>query len=357
MVKRVTYGQVSSVQESEIPYKQDDVSSFISSKTVKWKSNQSQKMPISPYTDHDSINEVHLQFAASTNTIIPMYHLISSILPFGKNCLLTITSTGLLFSIIDNNVCKITLTLDKRLFSSYDFSPINITSTLSPDGQDQENDDGNEDYNISKDEDEEEETEPESDDEEGQRRYKERKQFIQLQRQKHKEEQRRQMEDSQFLPVNLDLKSFLETINLHLPSEKEGPESKVKCILSYQGDGYPFLLTFEDELIIEKCELHTLMIEERERESMAVTKKQKKNGRRPNNDNYGLDNGMDLEDESPEEEDYDASFVDSSIFQIDLSKIIFDTVLQKSVLFDVENPECCFLYLDHPMKLLDFPKF
>ncbi|GMG55595.1 unnamed protein product [Ambrosiozyma monospora] len=188
---------------------------------------------------------------------------------------------------------------------------------------------------MSKDEDEEDETEPESDDEEGQRRYKERKEFIHLQRQKHKEEQRRQMEDSQFLPVNLDLKSFLETINIHLPSEKEGPEAKVKCILSYQGDGYPFLLTFEDELIIEKCELHTLMIEERERESMAVTKKQKKNGRHLKNDNYGLDNDMDLEDGSPDEEDYDASFVDSSIFQIDLSKIIFDTVLQKSVLFDV----------------------
>lgn len=164
-----------------------------------------------------------VSFVASTTNITSVCSLITSIAPFGDTFYLTITQDGLSFSVVCNNVCKVVLTLDVRLFSDYELDS-----------------------------------------------------------------------SKQRIVLSLNLKSLLETINLHLPvGDKESPEMRTKCTFSYKEPGSPFVLIFEDDLIVERCELLTFFIE-------------------------------------PEVEEN----LDSSAFELDSSQLIFETVLKSTIICD-----------------------
>ncbi|KAG7813882.1 hypothetical protein KL921_000156 [Ogataea angusta] len=195
-----------------------------------------------------------IQFTASTSNIVPIYQLISSILPFGGSCLLNITQNGLCFSVVDNNICKVYLTLDKRLFSSFQFYPIHVKKER-----------------ILLSDEEESTTDDDAD----------------------------SLDSRQSVSVHLDLKSLIETINIHIPGDKDNPELRTKCILSYKGDGSPFILTFEDDFIIERCELTTLFIDPADFES-EITDSQ----------------------------------TGSAYFQLDSSKKVMELTLQSSLVYD-----------------------
>lgn len=206
------------------------------------------------------------EFVASTTNIVPIYRLISAISPFGDNCYLNITPEGLCFSIVTHNICKVFLTLDKRLFSYYEFHPQKRGMLISNDDESQT------------------------------------------------------QEDSPVtnVTINLDLKSLLETINIHIPSDSEqDADSITKCTLGYQTEGSPFILTFEDQCIVERCELATYDVGNK----TTHIRKRKKRIMEPLVDN---DNA----------EVYDQMVDDTSIFQLDSQKVIFEVTLKSSILYD-----------------------
>ncbi|KAH3660207.1 hypothetical protein OGAPHI_007412 [Ogataea philodendri] len=197
-----------------------------------------------------------ISFSASTSNIVAIHQLISSILPFGGSCLINITANGLGFSVVDNNICKVFLTLDKRIFSSFQFNPtwIKKERVLVSDDEGTTDDDADLDSVPDR---------------------------------------------ARSISVNLDLKSLIETINIHIPGDKENIDLRTKCIMSYQGEGHPFVLTFEDDFIIERCELTTLFI-----------------------------------DPSDFEADSTDSQSEPSLFQLDTSKTMLDLTLQSSIVYD-----------------------
>ncbi|QPG76985.1 hypothetical protein FOA43_004379 [Brettanomyces nanus] len=207
----------------------------------------------------------HFQFVASTANIISIYQLINAISLFGDNCFLNITNDGLSFSIVANNICKVLLTLDKRLFSDYEFDPIGEVADLG-------------------------------------------------------EEEGEEDQTTESITINLDLRSFLETINIHIPNDRETLDMRTKCTLSYQTEGSPFILTFEDDYIIERCELLTYFVDPEARQNVRVA--------------TGRHKSKDTAVEGDEIDNYQQMVVDNTIFQLDSSKIIFDIVLKSSILYD-----------------------
>ncbi|ODV83792.1 hypothetical protein CANARDRAFT_29769 [[Candida] arabinofermentans NRRL YB-2248] len=251
--------------------------------------------------------ENNVQFTGSTMNIIPIYQLISSILPFGKNCQLNITKEGLCFTIVDNNICKVLLTLDKRLFNSYQFNPRTRSNEVEGSATSKQ-DRTVQDAQRTTDTENDEPTEDEEDDEED--------------------------DDAlESISVNLDLKSLIETINIHIPTDKDALDFKTKCILSYNNDGDPFILTFEDELIIERCELITLFMNPMSAQERVHGKSRGRSKRVLTSQELRMQYGESNDD--AEFEDSIEIATDNSIFQLDSSKLIFEIILKSSVFYDV----------------------
>ncbi|OWB54897.1 hypothetical protein B5S28_g758 [[Candida] boidinii] len=284
----------------------------------------------------DAIAYEGIQFIAKTSNIIPIYHLISSLLPFGKNCTIIISKDGLCLTITDNNTCKILLNLDKRLFNFHYILNLKKNNKKSK-GQEDEDDDDDDD-----------------DDEYGANvRFSRRNTTdvteadnnIQLRNENDDDEIEDDDSDEKTISLNIDLKSLIETINIHIPSEKN-QEPNVNCILSYRGEGYPFVLTFEDSYVIERCELLTLHIDSDEDYSVLTKRNANKNKhnhkvhqkKNSNNNNTQNGEGNSQFDEffneiSNNYEDTEVN-VNNYIFQLDTTKIMYEIVLKSSLLFD-----------------------
>ncbi|GMF07033.1 unnamed protein product [[Candida] boidinii] len=280
----------------------------------------------------DAIAYEGVQFIAKTSNIIPIYHLISSLLPFGKNCTIIISKDGLCLTITDNNTCKILLNLDKRLFNFHYILNLKKNNKKSDDQEEEYEDDDDYGANV---------------------RFSRRNttdvteadNHTQLGNENNHDEDHTDDNNEKIISLNLDLKSLIETINIHIPSDKN-QEPNVNCILSYRGEGYPFVLTFEDSYVIERCELLTLHIDSDE--DYSVLTKRNNNQRRNNNRLRQKKNSNNNSTQSGEGntqfdeffneisnnyEDTEAD-VNNYIFQLDTSKIMYEIVLKSSLLFD-----------------------
>ncbi|GMG17984.1 unnamed protein product, partial [[Candida] boidinii] len=280
----------------------------------------------------DAIAYEGVQFIAKTSNIIPIYHLISSLLPFGKNCTIIISKDGLCLTITDNNTCKILLNLDKRLFNFHYILNLKKNNKKSNDQEEEYEDDDDYGANV---------------------RFSRRNttdvteadNHTQLGNENDDNEDDNDDNNEKTISLNLDLKSLIETINIHIPSDKN-QEPNVNCILSYRGEGYPFVLTFEDSYVIERCELLTLHIDSDE--DYSVLTKRNNNQRRnnyrlrqkKNSNNNGTQSGEGntqfdefFNEISNNYEDTEVN-VNTYIFQLDTSKIMYEIVLKSSLLFD-----------------------
>lgn len=246
-------------------------------------------------------------FVASTTNVLLIYQLINSISAFGDDCFLNINKGSLCFSISANNTCKVILTLDRRLFSYYEFHPDkNISHNFAAEGHNRTNN-----TNIGDSDSFESETEVDEDDivEDG--------------------------EIQQNITININLLSLLETINIHIPNEREQTDTKTKCTLGYQFEGAPFILTFEDDLIVERCELMTYFVDPETRSMLRPKDRHRRNNRQKSkrsNDQSMNSNSNDDEDDILD--NYDQMIDDNTIFQLDADRVIFESVMKSAIFYD-----------------------
>ena len=246
-------------------------------------------------------------FVASTTNILLIYQLINSISAFGDDCFLNINKGSLCFSISANNTCKVILTLDRRLFSYYEFHPDkSISRNFASEGNHRTNN-----SNIGDSDSLESGTEVDEDDivEDG--------------------------EVQQNITININLLSLLETINIHIPNEKEQTDTKTKCTLGYQFEGAPFILTFEDDLIVERCELMTYFVDPETRAMLRPKDRHRRNNRQKSkrsNDQSMNSNSNDDGDDILD--NYDQMIDDNTIFQLDADRVIFESVMKSAIFYD-----------------------
>ncbi|ODV93110.1 hypothetical protein PACTADRAFT_20287, partial [Pachysolen tannophilus NRRL Y-2460] len=179
-------------------------------------------------------------FTASTTSLSHISNVLNSITPLGSKCLVTINENGLFFTVNDNNICKVQLNLDSKFFDSFNYNPIK-TSSIS---------------------------------------------------------------DSKNIKFGLDLFLFVESVSLvnnynsNLSNSNNhnngigGVTVKTICTLSYEGYGNPFILSFEDDKMLERVEFQTY-------------------------------------DDLDEDEDF------PHYFEIDNDKLILEIILKSPILYDI----------------------
>lgn len=229
------------------------------------------------------------QFFSKTKNIQLLHKLITSVQEFGDFCILDISSEGLCFTISDGNVCKVRLNLNNKIFSTYTFNGVwrnkreytdaqlYANDTYSSDLDDKQNEDGNQTDGLT----------------DG-------------------------FDRDAIISIRLNLTSFLETINIHI-KEKKVTDMSVECTFIYERENDPFVMTFEDDCIIEKCEMATFDIESHER------KKKHKRGRSSNT--------LEETDEA-NIFNIESTLTDDSIFRLDSKKILFDVIIKSHILHD-----------------------
>lgn len=244
---------------------------------------------------NDSDETKKPQFECKTRSIQLLHQLISSVQLFGNFCILDISSEGICFTINEGNVCKVRLNLSKKIFQTYQFNGVwrektNYTETeLYADDTDlSDNDDEN--YVTNR------------------------------------------FDQSSVISININISSFLETINIHV-KDKNTSDNSIECTFRYERDGDPFIMIFEDDCIIERCEISTYYIENEKNKNK---KRKRKNGQRgkhnPNdNDNYDSNSERYIEKEF----NIDNYVFDDSIFRLDSSKILFDIIIKSNILHDI----------------------
>jgi hypothetical protein len=243
------------------------------------------------------------QFVAKTTNIQLLHRLISSVQAFGNYCTLDITSQGMCFSISDGNVCKVRLNLNKKVFQNYTFNGVWIS-----DGKFTDTQLYGEDTDLSDD-----------DNDIGQNNK-------EYQRNAVNDIINKKFDENAIISINLDISSFLETINIHI-KDKKTTESGVECTFRYERNGDPFIMMFEDEFIIEKCQLNTYILEN-------IAPQNRRNGK-----NETLpDKNQDFEDVSGFFNDN--SLNDESIFRLDTKKVLFEIVVKSYILHDTIKDMC-----------------
>lgn len=166
-------------------------------------------------------------FTLSTTSVTQLANFLGAIASVGSKCLVVINKDGAFFKINDLGICKVQLILDSNFFDSYQLE-------------------------IQGDED-----------------------------------------DVRFM---IDIHSLVESVtiangyNNGQLGDQAGP-LKVNCILSYQGYGEPFVVSFEDEKMLERVEFQT----------------------------------FNIEDETEDEDD----------FEIENDKLILEIVLKSSILYEI----------------------
>lgn len=245
------------------------------------------------------------QFESTTKNIHLLYQLISSIQSFGDFCLLDISNEGMCFSINDGNICKIRLNLNKKVFSTYTFNGVwkdklsfreshlyAEETDLSDNSSDEDNEDNQKGIlnNTSN--------------------------YI-----------TNGFDPDGVISINLNISSFLETINIHVKDRKFS-DQEIDCTFRFHRNGDPFIMIFEDELIVERCELNTYYID-----SPDLTKRKSRKGKKKGkisesqteaNEEALLDN---FETENP--------IIDDSIFRLNSKKVLYEVILKSYILHDI----------------------
>lgn len=239
------------------------------------------------------------QFEAKTQNIHLLHKLINSVESFGNFGSLEISSDGICFSISDGNISKIRLNLNKKVFDEFTFNGLwrkaeYTDSDLYADDTDLSN------------------NEDDDDDEEGNGDNYVVNGF----------------DKDAVIIIQINLTSFLETINIHV-REKKNMDTDVTCTFRYERDGDPFLIIFEDESIVEKCELNTYYTEDQAKKQKGKRKKkanQKQNNNHINSEVFDEENELALK--------MIDNMMDDSIFRLDSTKILFDIILKANILHD-----------------------
>lgn len=238
-------------------------------------------------------NELLPQFESKTRNIQLLHQLISSVQSFGDFCLLDISSDGMCFSINDGNVCKVRLNLNRKVFQTYTFNGVwreknNFSAAQlyaeDTDFSDAEvEEDGTENYVTNS------------------------------------------FDCDAVISVNLNIASFLETMNIHVKDRKDA-EQRVECTLRYDREGDPFVMVFEDDSIIERCELNTYYIDDLRSKGKKLKKKNRKSKEKKNTtDNIDVIESFDI----------DNPIIDDSIFRLDSNKILYDIIIKSNILHDI----------------------
>jgi hypothetical protein len=237
------------------------------------------------------------QFEARTKSIQLLHKLISSVESFGSYCVLDISSEGMCFSISDGHVCKIRLNLNKKVFNVFTFNGVwqksEYTETqLYGEDTDFSDDGSNTNYVMNG------------------------------------------FAKDAVITLNINITSFLETMNIHV-KDKKSLDDGLECVFKYERDGDPFVMIFEDECIVERCELNTFYDESvvglkrtGKRKGKSVKDKSKSKdkfqddtldrGEEFNDNLFGVNHGV----------------IDDSVFRIDNTKILFDIIMKSNILHD-----------------------
>lgn len=237
------------------------------------------------------------QFESKTKNIQLLHDLLSSIQPFGEFCMLDISSEGMCFSIIESNICKIRLNINKKLFKSYTFNGVWREKNSFSDSQLYA-----EDTDLSDDNNEIEQKNNRDDN------------FI-----------INDFDKDSIISINLNLTLFLEMINVQV--KDKNVDQNIGCTFRFHRDGDPFVMEFEDELIVEKCELRTYYVDNEE--NRGNNKRNKKKVKKKNNKN-----------ESQEENlikyfEIENHITDDTIFRLNNRTILYDIIIKSPILFDI----------------------
>lgn len=230
-------------------------------------------------------------FEAKTRNIHLLYQLINSIRPFGDFCTLDISSDGMTFNISDENVCKVRLNLNQKVFQTYIFSGVwrvkrDFTEKeLYADDTDLSDENQDEDNEVIK----------------------------------HNQEGG--FDEDAIVTISLNIASFLETMNIHV-KENKSSDTSIECTFRYENAGHPFVMIFEDDLIVERCELSTYFLENIEEKSKNARKSNKEASRSINVVSAG-DFAVDI------------PLVDDSIFRLDCERVLFDFIVKPNILYDI----------------------
>ena len=238
-------------------------------------------------------HELLPQFESKTRNIQLLHQLISSVQSFGDFCLLDISSDGMCFSINDGNVCKVRLNLNQKVFQTYTFNGVwreknNFSAAQlyaeDTDFSDAEvEDDGIENYVTNS------------------------------------------FDRDAVISISLNIASFLETMNIHVKDRKDADQN-VECTLRYDRDGDPFVMMFEDDSIIERCELSTYYIDDfRSKGKASIKNKRTSKKRQGTTDNIDVIESFEIEN----------PIVDDSIFRLNSNKIIYDIIIKSNILHDI----------------------
>lgn len=238
-------------------------------------------------------NESVPQFESKARNIQLLYHLISSVQSFGDFCLLDISNDGMCFSINDGNVCKVRLNLNQKVFESYIFNGVWRDKSKFPDEQ----------------------------------LYAEETDLSEAELDGDSSENcvTNSFDKNAVISINLNIASFLETINIHVKDKKNSDQS-IECTFRYDREGDPFVMMFEDDSIIERCELNTYYIEDYEPKTNRVKKGKRGSKKGGNiNDNTNVMESFGIENQ----------IVDDSIFRLNSRKILFDIIIKPNILHDI----------------------
>lgn len=240
--------------------------------------------------------EIKPQFLAKTRNIHTLHKLISSVQLFGDFCLVDISAEGICFSINDGNVCKVRLNLNRKMFDIFEFNGVWGKSARFTDSQLYADDTDLSDEAC---------IEPNSPE-------------LQFHR-------------NEMITINLNISSFLETVNIYV-KDKKSSDASVECTLKYERDGDPFILIFEDDHIVERVELGTYFVEggaQNSKRKRGTKNRVKKNGKI--SDPHKTNN----EEQAVTVFDFEPTTLDDSVFRTDPSKILFDIIIKPNILYDV----------------------
>lgn len=222
------------------------------------------------------------QFECKTRNIQMLHQLISSIQPFGNYCFLDVSNDGICFSINDANICKVRLNLNKKIFADFKFNGLWKTGLNYKDS-----DLYGDDTFISDDE----EIGKETND---------------------------GFDVDGVVTIHLNLTSFLETLNIYV-------KDKLDCTFRYERDGDPFTIIFENDEIVERCELNTYFIENE------TEKRKRRNSKKKGNSEEDIETL-----EGVENFDFDVvDQKDDSFFRLDSNEILYDIIIKSSILHDI----------------------
>lgn len=135
-------------------------------------------------------------FSATTNSLNHISNVLSSISTISNEVLVIINADGLSFIAENSHICRVECTFEKKLFTTFDF---NLAFDC-----DEDDDDNNNNNNYNK--------------------------FI------------------------INIKPIVESLSLALKNV-----SSTECTLFYKGHGSPFMLIFEDNKMIERCEFQPII--------------------------------------------------------------------------------------------------